>query len=77
MIKLIKGTELSYTPTVDTTLQNTSSSKIYYSQSTYDDIANPRDGWGRFGSESSIVIPANTTWYFYCNSDASMAEVSV
>jgi len=76
-IDLTSNEEHMETFTADTTLQNTSSSTIYYSKNTFDKDENPRRHWRRFSHNSDVIFPSGTTWYFYCNSDASMAEVSV
>jgi len=68
------NTQTPKTFTSDTTLQRTSQAVIYFT----DDNSKGLNEWMQLNDEIPIAtVPANTTWYFYCNSDASMAEVSV
>lgn len=68
------GQQKVKTFTQDTKLQRTSSVTVYFT----DDNTKGLNEWFQLNSDIPVAtVPTNTTWYFYSQSDATLAEVSV
>ena len=72
-MKLVKNTELAYTPSVDTNLQVRGSNIVYFTK----DNTKTRDGWQIVGFGDRLTIPAGDTYYFWCTDDNELAEIPV
>lgn len=65
--------EKDVTLTIDTAYQNTGSSRVYFT----DDKTKPRSEWFFIVFSSTVKLPAGKIYTFYCNDNATLAEMEV
>ena len=72
-MKLVKYIDSIYSPDTDTLLQVKGSGLIYFTK----DNTKAKNEWQTIKFEDRILIPAGSTYYFFCAYDNILAEIEV
>ena len=72
-MELVKNTELTYTPDVDTNLQVEGKGLVYFTK----DNTQPKSKWQIIKLYDRVTIPSGSTYYFFCSYDNILAEIAV
>ena len=72
-MKLDANIESTYSPDTDTLLQVKTSGLIYFTK----DNTKAKNEWQTIKFEDRILIPAGSTYYFFCSYDNILAEIEV
>lgn len=70
---LVENTEFTYTPDVDTNLQVQGKGLVYLTK----DNTKPKSKWQTIELHDRVLIPAGSTYYFFCSYDNILAEIAV